>query len=120
MVDGRSASLAYHAFNRINSQELSYELMERIENTLVEMMRKLDRTLLLKSTTENSEDQLEMVLDQRESNRFINSMRYLGKVSDAFNTLPPAPSWLPILVGFFLLNEQLQKYNCDIIISYMT
>ena len=118
IVDHRAASLAYHAFNRINNQEVSYELMEKIENTLVEMMRKLDRALLLKSTLETSEEQLERMLDRRESNRFFNSMRYLGKIINAFNSLPPAISWLPILVGFFMLNEQLQKYNCDMI-TYM-
>ena len=119
IVDGRAASLAYKAFHRINDQDLSYELMDKIESTLVELMRKLDRTLLLNDNLDKSEEQFEKVLDQRESNRFFNSMRYLGKISSVYNALPPAPSWLPILVGFFLLNEQLQQYSCDAI-SYMT
>ena len=88
---------------------LSLELTERIESTLVEFMRKIDRQLIINAGS--SEDELEEVLDQRESNRFFNSMRFLAKITRTFHDVPPVHTFVPFLLGFFLLNEQLQDLS---------
>ena len=105
-VDGQAVTLAHKALSRLQHQDLSHEVMDLIEATLVEFMRKLDRQLIL--AIDSNQEELEQVLDQRESNRFVNSMKYLSKISNAFAQLPPAQTWMPILVGFFLLNEQVR------------
>jgi len=100
-VDHKAASLIYHALTRIDEQRLSDFVIERIESILLDVMRNLDRKLLVNVL----EDDISRVLNERETNRYRNSLAILSGISKI--NLPPVQAWMPLLVGFFLFNEQL-------------
>lgn len=102
-VDGKSASLMHHALMRIDESSMSDLITDQIELILLNVMRNLDKQLI--SSIVSDDEETELLLNKREKNRFRNSIDVLSKINRI--NLPPAQAWMPLLVRFFLLNEQL-------------